>query len=75
LPTNFKYSAVSISGYSGGVSGRYPMRFLTSRGCSSTSNPATLADPDVGGRKHVNMRMVVVLPAPFGPRKPTIWPF
>src|SRR5712672_1044983 len=40
-----------------------------------TSKPATVAVPELGGRKHVNIRMVVVLPAPFGPRKPTIWPF
>src|ERR1700686_2086212 len=51
------------------------MRFLTSIGCSSTSKPATVAVPDDGGRKHVNIRMVVVFPAPFGPRKPTICPF
>src|SRR5260370_37175229 len=51
------------------------MRFLTSIGCSRTSKPATVAAPDVGGRKHVRVRIVVVLPAPFGPRKPTIWPF
>src|SRR5579864_2696331 len=51
------------------------MRFLTSNGCSSTSNPATLAVPAVGGRKQVRTRIVVVLPAPFGPRKPTICPF
>jgi hypothetical protein len=31
--------------------------------------------PEVGGRKQVSILMVVVLPAPFGPRKPTIWPF
>src|SRR5579872_2848622 len=51
------------------------MRFLTSIGCSITSKPATLAVPAVGGRKQVRIRMVVVLPAPFGPRKPTICPF
>src|SRR5690242_2457990 len=51
------------------------MRFFTSIGCSSTSKPATEAVPDVGGRKHVSIRIVVVLPAPFGPRNPTIWPF
>src|SRR5712664_3351224 len=51
------------------------MRFLTSMGASRTSNPATVAVPDVGGKKHVNTRIVVVFPAPFGPRKPTIWPF
>src|SRR5207237_488173 len=60
---------------SAGVSGKYPMRFLTSIGCSSTSKPATVAVPDVGGIKQVRMRMVVVFPAPFGPRKPTICPF
>ena len=48
------------------------MRFLTSCGFSSTSKPATEALPDVGGRKQVRTRIVVVLPAPFGPRKPTI---
>src|ERR1044071_4461584 len=51
------------------------MRFLTSRGFSSTSNPATVAVPAEGGRKHVRTRIVVVFPAPLGPRKPTIWPF
>src|SRR5215469_2604797 len=51
------------------------IRFLTSMGCSRTSKPATEAVPAVGGRKQVRTRIVVVLPAPFGPRKPTIWPF
>src|SRR5579863_6659469 len=51
------------------------MRFFTSKGCSRTSKPATVAVPAVGGMKHVNMRIVVVLPAPLGPKKPTIWPF
>src|SRR6516165_878518 len=51
------------------------MRRLTSIGASSTSKPATVAEPDVGGRKQVSMRIVVVLPAPLGPRKPTICPF
>src|SRR3974390_1024360 len=51
------------------------MRFLTSMGFSRTSKPATLAEPEVGGRKQVRTRIVVVFPAPFGPRKPTICPF
>src|SRR5579871_6188240 len=51
------------------------MRRLTSMGFSTTSKPATFALPSVGGRKQVRMRMVVVLPAPLGPRKPTICPF
>src|SRR5260370_439939 len=44
-------------------------------GSLRTSKPATVAVPSVGGKKHVRMRIVVVFPAPFGPRKPTIWPF
>src|SRR5512133_2816470 len=51
------------------------MRLLTSIGFSSTSKPAMLAVPAVGGRKHVRTRIVVVFPAPFGPRNPTICPF
>src|ERR1700689_3277938 len=47
----------------------------TSRDWLRTSYPATLAVPAVGGKKHVSIRMVVVLPAPLGPRKPTICPF
>jgi hypothetical protein len=30
--------------------------------------------PEVGGMKPVTMRMVVDLPAPFGPRKPSTSP-
>src|SRR5664280_2202489 len=50
------------------------MRFLTSIGCCSTSKPPTDAVPSVGGRKQVRTRIVVVFPAPLGPRKPTICP-
>src|SRR5581483_5910494 len=51
------------------------MRFLTSNGFSRTSKPATVALPEVGGRKQVRTRIVVVFPAPLGPRNPTICPF
>src|ERR1700739_402226 len=51
------------------------MRFFTSRGGPRMSNPATEAVPPVGVRKQVTIRIVVVFPAPFGPRNPTIWPF
>src|SRR5437660_7796267 len=51
------------------------MRFLTSSECSTTSKSATVHLPAVGGRKQVRTRMVVVFPAPLGPRKPTICPF
>ena len=42
--------------------------------CVTTSNPATVAVPSVGFSSVVSMRSVVVLPAPFGPRKPTTSP-
>ena len=38
------------------------------------SKPATFTVPLVAGMKPVMMRMVVVLPAPLGPRKPRISP-
>ena len=43
-------------------------------GCRCTSNPARLARPLVAGSSVARMLMVVVLPAPFGPRKPKISP-
>jgi hypothetical protein len=36
--------------------------------------PATLAEPDVGAMSVPRVRTVVVLPAPFGPRKPNTSP-
>src|SRR5688500_8023637 len=39
-----------------------------------TSQPLTLAVPWVGAMKHVRIFIVVVLPAPFGPRKPMTSP-
>ena len=50
------------------------MRRRTSADCSKTSNPSTRTVPLVAGMKPVMIRMVVVLPAPFGPRNPRIWP-
>ena len=38
------------------------------------SKPPTDTVPAVGGMKPVIMRMVVDLPAPFGPRKPSTSP-
>ena len=51
------------------------MRRLDLHRLLQNSNPATFAVPDVGGRKQVRIRIVVVFPAPLGPRKPTICPF
>src|SRR5262245_45261154 len=51
------------------------MRRFTPIGSSCTSSPHTDTRPEVGGMKPVIMRMVVDLPAPFGPRKPSTSPF
>ena len=50
------------------------MRRRTSPDCSKTSKPSTRTVPLVAGMKPVMMRIVVVLPAPLGPRKPRICP-
>ena len=47
---------------------------FTSRGRATTSRSWMHAVPEVGGRKQVSMRTVVVFPAPLGPRNPTISP-
>ena len=54
--------------------GTYPIRLRTPSGSRSRSAPATTAVPEVGRSSVVSIRSVVVLPAPFGPRKPTISP-
>ena len=46
------------------------MRAFTPSGSWTTSTPATIAVPDVGRMMPHSMRIVVVLPEPFGPRKP-----
>src|SRR5437588_4998540 len=50
------------------------MSRLAGMGFSSISNPPTEMAPEVGGMKPVIMRMVVDLPAPLGPRKPSTSP-
>src|SRR5882724_9179311 len=47
---------------------------LISSDCVRTSNPPTFASPLVGSSRPQRMRMVVDLPAPFGPRNPKISP-
>ena len=48
---------------------------LTFLGFVDTSKPAIKAFPDVGFSKVVRIIIVVLLPAPLGPRKPKISPF
>src|SRR5258707_10382724 len=50
------------------------MSRLAGIGSSTTSKPPTLTDPSEGRIKPVIMRMVVDLPAPLGPRKPSTSP-
>src|SRR5437763_6858983 len=52
----------------------YPMRRLIISLSVYTSYPATRALPDVGARRPVRIRIAVVLPAPFAPRKPDTSP-
>ena len=40
----------------------------------NTSNPEINAWPDVGFSRVVNIMMVVLFPAPFGPKRPKISP-
>ena len=52
----------------------YPMFRLIFSFCLYTSNPATVALPEVGIDNPQSMRIAVVFPAPFAPRKPNISP-
>ena len=47
-----------------------PIDRRTASGAAETSWPATTARPDVGRSSVASMRIVVVLPAPFGPSSP-----
>ena len=46
------------------------MILFTPRGSADRRTPSITASPEVGRRRPVSMRMVVLLPAPFGPRNP-----
>src|SRR6266480_4173571 len=45
-----------------------PNRLRTSMGCVVTSSPSSSSEPVVGRKSVVSILMVVVFPAPFGPR-------
>ena len=47
---------------------------MAASGSATTSWPQMLALPAVGVMNPASMRMVVVLPAPFGPRNPSTSP-
>src|SRR5258707_15491362 len=50
------------------------MLWRISSDCVATSNPPTVARPEVGASNPHRMRMVVDFPAPLGPRKPKTSP-
>ena len=54
--------------------GTYPMARRTCIGCTAASMPKTRTDPVPGVSSVVIIRIVVVLPAPFGPSSPYISP-
>ena len=58
-----------ISGSSAASCNATPIAARTAAGSATTSWPATVALPPVGRSSVVSIRTVVVLPAPFGPRK------
>ena len=69
-----RYSSTRRSSGSGLFSGIYAMWRLASAGLSATETPQMEAQPDVPAIVPERIRMVVDLPAPFGPRKPTTSP-
>ena len=50
------------------------MRCFTATGSACTSMPSIATYPDVGRTRVVSAPIVVVLPAPFGPRSPKTSP-
>src|SRR6185503_8492779 len=57
-----------------GRSGMKPSDALAASGSRARSRPLMNTRPDVGLRRPATTRMLVVLPAPLGPRKPWISP-
>src|SRR5580658_8178610 len=71
---NVTFSAAVSSGSTVRSCGTQPTWARTAIGWAVTSSPATRAVPPVGRSSVSRMRMVVVLPAPFGPSRPKISP-
>ena len=52
-----------------------PMDSRTLAGCFLMSKPLTVAVPAVGSSSVASIFMIVVFPAPLGPKRPKISPF
>src|SRR3990172_2127649 len=71
---NTRLSKADSSSYRFDRSGTTPIHFLMRATSLLKSKRITCACPDVGRDRPVSMRIVVVLPAPLGPRKPNTSP-
>ena len=71
---NVKYSRTVISVYRGGCSGKYPTFAFAFSGSSKISKPSILTVPELAEIAPVKIFMVVLLPAPLGPKKPKTSP-
>ena len=69
-----RYSSTRMSGGSGTAFGQVADLRAAPPGSLGDRVAGQLADPRVGARKPVRIRIIVVLPAPFGPSSPTISP-
>src|SRR5659263_510862 len=74
LPQNTRFSRALMSGYRAMSWGTTPMASLTAWGSVTTECPSTNASPPLGCSRHESMEIVVLLPAPLGPRRLKISP-
>src|SRR5204863_4618303 len=69
-PAKWRYSSPVSRSYRGSSSGRTPITRFTASSSRSRGWPSIVASPSVGRSRPVSILIVVLLPAPFGPRKP-----
>ena len=73
-PQKTRFSRALMSGYRAMSCGTTPMVSLTAWGSLTMEWPATAASPPLGRSRQLSMEMVVLLPAPLGPRRLKISP-
>src|SRR5947207_7300667 len=69
-PAKCRYSSPVSRSYRGSSSGRTPITRLRASRSRSRERPSMVTSPAVGRSRPVSILMVVLLPAPLGPRKP-----
>src|SRR5688572_5146581 len=69
-PAKWRYSSPVSRSYNGSSSGSTPMRRLMPSRSVSSGRPSIITSPAVGRSRPVSILIVVLLPAPLGPRKP-----